>query len=72
MNKYTIVLKLEEDGRHSVSVPALPGCHTWGDSFEHAVEMAHEAIRLYLEELQANNEQAPSDDAVAVTTVEVA
>lgn len=72
MNKYTVVLTREEDGRFSASVPALPGCHTWGDSFDHAVEMAHEAIGLYLEELRANHQQAPSDEAVVVTTIEIA
>ena len=72
MNKYTVVLTREEDGRYSVSVPALSGCHTWGDSEEHAIEMAHEAIDLYLEELRASDESPPSDETVVVTTIEVA
>ena len=67
-----IVLKREEDGRYSVAVPALPGCHTWGDSKDHAVEMAREAIDLYLKELRAHQEPQPSDEDVAITTVEVA
>ncbi len=72
MNKYTVVLTYEADGRVSASVPALPGCHTWGDSVEDAVAMAHEAIDLYLAELRSQDQPAPSDDAIVVTTVEVA
>jgi predicted RNase H-like HicB family nuclease len=31
------------------SVPALPGCHTWGDSYEHLLEMLKDAIQGWLE-----------------------
>ena len=72
MSKYSIVLTPENDGRYSVSVPALPGCHTWGDSFEHAVDMAREAIDLYLEDLKANHEAAPQETSVVLASVEVA
>jgi antitoxin HicB len=71
MHTYTIVLTHEDDGRYSVSVPALPGCHTWGDSSAHATKMAHEAIELYLGELEAANEPIPSDTQVEVASVQV-
>jgi len=38
----------------TVNVPALPGCVTFGESIEHAMEMAKEAIELYVESLQAD------------------
>ncbi|MEB3216020.1 MAG: type II toxin-antitoxin system HicB family antitoxin [Nostocales cyanobacterium 94392] len=31
------------------SVPALPGCHTWGNSYEHLLEMLEDAIQGWLE-----------------------
>lgn len=31
------------------SVPALPGCHTWGNSYEHLLEMLQDAIQVWLE-----------------------
>ena len=34
-----------------VTVPALPGCITQGDTVEETLAMAKEAIELYLEEL---------------------
>lgn len=39
----------ENDGGYSVSVPALPGCFSQGDTFEGAVNNIKEAIELYLE-----------------------
>ncbi len=44
--QYTIILHPElEEGGYSVSVPALPGCHTQGDTLEEAIASAREAIQ---------------------------
>ncbi|MFA4814687.1 MAG: type II toxin-antitoxin system HicB family antitoxin [Candidatus Gracilibacteria bacterium] len=40
----------EDDGRFSVSVPALPGCFSQGETLEEAKENIQEAIGLYLED----------------------
>ena len=45
---YRIVLQRREEGI-SVSVPALPGCWSEGDTEEEALAMAKEAIELVLE-----------------------
>ena len=37
-------------------MPALPGCVTQGESFEEAIAMAKDAIRLYVKSLRANGE----------------
>ena len=50
--EYTIVLRPEEAGGFSVSVPDLPGCHTQGETLEEAVAMAKEAIEGYLESIE--------------------
>ncbi|NEQ38476.1 MAG: type II toxin-antitoxin system HicB family antitoxin [Okeania sp. SIO3I5] len=39
----------QEDGVWCGSVPALPGCHTWGESYEHLLEMLEEAILGWIE-----------------------
>ena len=62
---YTIELAPLEEGGFSVTVPALPGCVTWGDTFDHAVKMAREAIEVWLEELQENGEPIPEERAAA-------
>ncbi|TSC72122.1 MAG: hypothetical protein G01um101438_750 [Parcubacteria group bacterium Gr01-1014_38] len=47
---YLAVFGEEEDGGYSVSVPALPGCFSQGDTFEEARKNIEEAIRLYLDD----------------------
>jgi predicted RNase H-like HicB family nuclease len=39
----------QEDNVWCGSIPALPGCHTWGDSYEHLLEMRKDAIQGWLE-----------------------
>src|SRR5258708_4773949 len=46
--KYTVVLQRENDGGYVVSVPALPGCISQGDTREEALKNIEEAIELYL------------------------
>jgi predicted RNase H-like HicB family nuclease len=54
--KFRIVLKPDiEDGGYNVSCPALPGCHSQGDSSDEAISNIREAIELCLEVL---NERA--------------
>jgi antitoxin HicB len=43
---YRILLTPEEEGGFSVSVPALPGCFTQGETVAEAMEMAKEALTL--------------------------
>jgi predicted RNase H-like HicB family nuclease len=74
MRRYTVILTPErEEGGYSVSVPALPGCYTQGDTLEEALENARDAIRLYLEDVVASGEPVPEEDAPPeLATVEVA
>lgn len=54
--KFNAVFLEEDDGGYSVSVPALPGCFSQGDTFEAAVENIKEAIELYLEDEKEDQE----------------
>ncbi len=47
--KLPIVLEPSEDGGYTVTVPALPGCISEGDTREEALRNIEEAILLYLE-----------------------
>ncbi len=58
---YRILLTPEEEGGFSVSVPALPGCFTQGETIDEAIEMAKEAISLYVESLEDDGEPVPDD-----------
>jgi len=62
---YSIELSPLEDGGFSVVVPALPGCVTWGSTFDHAVAMAREAIEVWLEEILEHGEPIPEERRAA-------
>lgn len=48
---YKIMLHQEPEGGYTVTVPALPGCISFGE--DEAIEMAKDAIAIYSEELQS-------------------
>ncbi len=58
---YKLLLYKEPEGSYTVSVPALPGCVTYGETVEHAIQMAKEAVELYIEELRERGENIPDD-----------
>jgi predicted RNase H-like HicB family nuclease len=53
---YKILMHKEPEGGFTVTVPALPGCITYGTDIEHGLSMAKEAITLYIEELKERGE----------------
>ena len=61
LHTYKILIHKEPEGQYTVTVPALPGCITFGENIEHAIEMAQEAIKLYIEELQERGEKVPDN-----------
>jgi len=49
MINYPAKIKFDaDDNAYLVSFPDLPGCHTYGESLEDALEMAREALSGYL------------------------
>lgn len=58
---YKILINKEPEGQYTATVPSLPGCITFGESIEHAIDMAKEAIELYIEELNDRGEEIPDD-----------
>ena len=50
MNRtYKINLRKEEEGGYTAFVPSLPGCITYGETVDEAIDMAKEAIELYID-----------------------
>lgn len=72
--RYTIVLEPdEEEGGFTVTVPALPGVVTQGQTVEECRERAVEAIELYLETLTDAGKPVPQERVhPQLLTVEVA
>ncbi len=70
--KYTAVFEASEDGGYAVSIPALPGCISEGETFEDALKNIKEAATLYLDDLRASNEKIPSEqEPVVVSPIEI-
>ncbi|MSQ15561.1 MAG: type II toxin-antitoxin system HicB family antitoxin [Dehalococcoidia bacterium] len=63
MKRYTLLLIPDlEDGGYTVTVPALPGCVTEGDTLEEALANAREAIQCHIEGLEADGLPIPEEN----------
>lgn len=69
---YTIVLDYDpEEHVYNVSVPALPGCFTWGKTKPLAIKHAKEAIRVFVDTLIDIGQEVPVEGDVDVERVTV-
>ncbi len=60
---YRIILRPEPEGRYTVTVPALPGCVTYGSTVEEANMMAADAVNAYLASMRKHAEPVVDDSA---------
>ncbi len=65
--RYTVVYEPAEEGGYVVTVPALPGLVTEGDTLTEARAMAEDAIRGYLESLRKHGEPIPIEQGEPIT-----
>jgi len=49
--EFDVIIMEDESGGYIALVPALPGCHTQGDTIDEILRNIREAIELYLETL---------------------
>jgi predicted RNase H-like HicB family nuclease len=67
---YTVILEREADGGFVVSVPALPGCVSQGDSRQEALLNIREAIELYIEDCREAGDPIPEEEGREYIEVE--
>ncbi len=60
--RFRVVLEKEKEGGFHVFCPALPGCHTQGETTDEAIQNIREAIQLYVESLVKDGQPVPEDD----------
>ena len=72
-NEFSFAVFYEEapEGGYVATVPALPGCHTQGETLEEAEQSIKEAIEVYLESLLAHGEPIPEEPS-EISKVEAA
>jgi len=58
-----VTLKEEEDGRWSASIPALPGCSSWGYNKREALDNIKDAAEIYIEDMIDAGEGIPVPSA---------
>lgn len=66
--KYTVIFEPAEEGGYTVSVPALPGCISEGDTFEEATQMIKDAIKGCLQVLKEEKQEIPQEHSNVVIT----
>lgn len=65
--KYRVILEPDlEVGGYIVSCPALPGCHSQGETREEALANIRDAIEGVLASLKSRNLPLPSEEEVEV------
>lgn len=57
----------EENGQYLVSVPDLSGCHTFGDDLNEAIEMARDAMAMWLCIAEDKKEEIPKPSKGLIT-----
>ena len=70
--RYTVILEREADGGYVVSVPALPGCVSQGDTRAEAVDNVREAIALYVEDCINAGDPVPTEAGKEFVEVDAA
>lgn len=58
---YSVFYEAAPEGGYAAFVPALPGCHTQGETLEETEKNIREAIELYIESLTHHNEPIPQE-----------
>lgn len=59
MLTYTVELEPQKEGGYTVTVPALPGCISEGDTLEEALENIKDAVEGYLRVMAKHNRKIP-------------
>jgi predicted RNase H-like HicB family nuclease len=60
--RYTAIFEAQPDGGYHAFCPALPGCHSEGETLDEAIVNIREAVSVYLESLTAHGEPLPVED----------
>jgi antitoxin HicB len=56
---FTVIIERQPEGEYLVTVPALPGCYTEGQTLDEARQMAADAISAYCASLRKRGEPIP-------------
>ena len=72
--RFQVIIEQDEDGFYVTDVPALPGCHTQGRTFEEALENIREVIAMCVQEMHEDGQFIPPryPEVIGIKTLEIA
>ena len=62
---YTVHIEPAEEGGYVAFFPALPGCHTQGETLEEVIAMAKDVLAGYLECLRVHGDPIPVEERMS-------
>ena len=62
IHNFKVFISQDEDGLFVASCPAIPGCHSQGETYEEALRNIKEAIKLCLKVAKEDDEYRDSID----------
>lgn len=65
---YTVHIEPDAEGGFVAFFPALPGCHTQGETLEEVIAMAKDALAGYLACLRAHGDPIPTENSALKPT----
>jgi predicted RNase H-like HicB family nuclease len=72
MKRFTVPIIIERDADgFFVSCPVLQACYTQGATYDEAIANIKDAIRLHLEDRQADQEELIEEKSVSLSTVDI-
>lgn len=69
--RYTVIIEKDEEGVFVASCPALPGCHTQGDTYEEALNNLKDAITVNIAARRELGEPIPFETAIDEVEIHV-
>lgn len=67
LKNYIVVLRPDDNGTFIAYVPAIVGCHAWGQTLEEAQSELVHVFEMIRDEYQKAGQELPEDVEVAVT-----
>jgi predicted RNase H-like HicB family nuclease len=62
---YRLVIEPDED-QYYAEIPALPGCYSWGRTYEEALRNIKEALEVWVEVKKEAGEPIPVEGSAAI------
>jgi predicted RNase H-like HicB family nuclease len=67
INNYTIIVRPDDNGTYVAYIPAIKGCHAWGETPEEASSELNHVFEMIYEEYLEENKDLPNDVEVRIS-----